>query len=1193
MKLRNILSIFSISIFTTGAVFSAVDSYKNSLKNYDKTSILTGKEKKFFRDSLNDINFASDTKVDPTDITLERLNDFIDISKTKLTYKLLFAGASSSENNPQVQNIVGTYLHNVTPTSDLDSKGLQQQYEKVKEENKKVGIDVVDYNEFKNYDAITLVDSYLNTFKSDGHTDADVESLKTILLANVSEVTNNAIENLDNKLDLSFEIADTQGFDEMSPDIDHRTAVINAKLASALKYEQSLFDDDQFQITPSSAEFLKYYSDYTTDGSTTPNPKIKPLVVGDVVPEELIQYLITYTYDTVYGADYAERESYGFDITPDKISANTNSEYDPTALGLCSYTQPLSSLNCQSCTYGLGEFIPGYALKLAIKSIDDTTDSHICKMVLTKGVSYTDSDNKEHILWDTKDGTLDSAKDDTQGDVTINVEIGNEYLDLIKNISSNVYYPNSEQNTVDFSAVTDISLSKNGGYFDSTKKTRKKLDEILENYSENTYDHFDTKPFYITGSDIENVLPSETKFPVSSFDGLLHDNQQFALIPTLVDSNNYTMDLMCGYIDKIDYIDKDGNKQQKTFVAKYNTFLISGQNYDKIKVQFDISLDLKVKINYAKTIYTLSKLADTQRSFFKNAKTKDDATSDVDKLSKTLASQIYWHEGYLITSDFYLAINEALSVYYVAIAVLQYATVFSIASGVATTVFVVLAIAGLAANTYALYSVSKSEAEIIKEKVSYINTLTSFRGSLSPNGKTISNIFGKINDKIYATFSGIKQYYNPLFDSSASFGNKKKAAEIIIDFTNNEDFLNTLIKFLHEMNIQTYDCQPIEDILKPIDFSKVTDDDDEQDKQDKQDEQEKQNNKIYKSTLTIMWEITSSMINSTPAIVSLVEKLTSRLSRCINSAYKEFLESISSANLRDTYYVNVNTFFNHALPSLAQSPFDNRFTRTVFGEQEYIQNHFESYKYFEDYSSFYRDTTRVWNKVIKNADCEELLQQIKLAFNEIGKSDWWPEFEANLLNICQRNSIELKDIFKTNILSKIDELTQKPILESVTTGTLKFYLSKSNENYLRLYDAIVRRTSGIAQRDFINLLSDTTKDAAYFGVQSCTNFEKFRTAILNDVQRTNFLENGFKAFLPHARASELQTTEVLRSVTENFENKFNRFNKTLERAEWARSAINSLSKFNFLLCPEMQIMLLLIPALFDLINIAFESLDLV
>ncbi|MDE6477410.1 MAG: hypothetical protein K2L48_04515 [Mycoplasmoidaceae bacterium] len=400
MKFKKILfSILSISTFAVGMIFPTIDSYKSSLKNYDKTQFISGREKKSFRNSLYDSRFASDDTVDPTDITLKRLNEFIDISKTKLAYKLLFAGASCSENNPQVQNIVGTYLHNVTPTNDLNSKGLQEQYLKVKEENKKVGIDVVDYNEFKNYDAISLVDSYLDTFKLDDHTDSEVESLKTILLSNISEATNNARENLDNQLDLSFEIANTQGFDQMSPEVDHRTAVVNSKLASALKYEQSLFDDDKFQTTTSSsAEFLKYYSDYTTDGLTTPNPKIKALSVGDIIPEELLQYLITYNYDTVYGADYAEAEYYGFDITPNEICANTNSEYDPIALGLCSYTQPLSSLQSAYCTYGLGEFVPGYTLKLAIKSIDDTTDSHICKMVLTKGVGYTDSDNQEHIL---------------------------------------------------------------------------------------------------------------------------------------------------------------------------------------------------------------------------------------------------------------------------------------------------------------------------------------------------------------------------------------------------------------------------------------------------------------------------------------------------------------------------------------------------------------------------------------------------------------------------------------------------------------------------------------------------------------------------------------------------------------------------------------------------------------------------
>ncbi|MDE6477418.1 MAG: hypothetical protein K2L48_04555 [Mycoplasmoidaceae bacterium] len=206
------------------------------------------------------------------------------------------------------------------------------------------------------------------------------------------------MQNLDGQAELSFALVDDESFDQMSPGVDHYQARINAKLQAALKFEQVLFNDKQLQVKDASADFLRYYSDYTTDGKTTPDSKIEALSVGDVVPESLLQYLLTYNYDTVYGADYAEAEYYGFNITPDEICANTNSEYDPIALGLCSYTQSLSSLQSAYCTYGVGEFLPGYALELAIKSINDTTDSHQCKIVFTKGVGYTNSNGEKSIL---------------------------------------------------------------------------------------------------------------------------------------------------------------------------------------------------------------------------------------------------------------------------------------------------------------------------------------------------------------------------------------------------------------------------------------------------------------------------------------------------------------------------------------------------------------------------------------------------------------------------------------------------------------------------------------------------------------------------------------------------------------------------------------------------------------------------
>ncbi|MDE6477417.1 MAG: hypothetical protein K2L48_04550 [Mycoplasmoidaceae bacterium] len=120
------LKFFLLGALTIGGIVPTISScskksFLTNLQNISRNEYFS------FANSLYNKKFASDDSgTDGTNITLKRVNDYINISKTKLTYKLLFAGASCSENNPQVQNIVGTYLHNVTPTNDLDSKGLQE-----------------------------------------------------------------------------------------------------------------------------------------------------------------------------------------------------------------------------------------------------------------------------------------------------------------------------------------------------------------------------------------------------------------------------------------------------------------------------------------------------------------------------------------------------------------------------------------------------------------------------------------------------------------------------------------------------------------------------------------------------------------------------------------------------------------------------------------------------------------------------------------------------------------------------------------------------------------------------------------------------------------------------------------------------------------------------------------------------------
>lgn len=456
-----------------------------------------------------------------------------------------------------------------------------------------------------------------------------------------------------------------------------------------------------------------------------------------------------------------------------------------------------------------------------------------------------------------------------------------------------------------------------------------------------------------------------------------------------------------------------------------------------------------------------------------------------------------------------------------------------------------------------------------------------------------------MNDKIYDTFSEIKKNYNPLFDLYASFGNKKKAAEIIIDFTNNQDFLNTLRDVLHKMDIRSYDLQYIEDILKPIDFSKVIDDGDNITLLSKKHSSLKANNsideqvnKLYKSTLALIEEVTCFLIDSLPAITSIVEKMSSRVLKYIDLASNTFINSFPS-HCYDMIDSKISDIFNRAMAPLAQNPFDNRTAYGVYKESEFIEKYFESYKqYYGNYDSFFEDMNKLWDQIILNTDSEELFQQCKLAFNDIGKSNLWPEFETNVLNICKRNSIKIKDLFQAKTLAIIDQATKETVAKAMITDSIRFYISDCDKNYLNLYQAIVKRTTNIAQRNFTKLLSDKSKDLSYFGIKYCKDFDKFRSAFVKDVERINYLEGGFQHFLINAASKELLCTREAVGI-ERLENNLNKFYKKLDNAEMARSGIKSLSKFNISLCPAMQVMVLAIPTLLDLVNMVLEALDIV
>ncbi|MDE6477420.1 MAG: hypothetical protein K2L48_04565 [Mycoplasmoidaceae bacterium] len=146
--------------------------------------------------------------------------------------------------------------------------------------------------------------------------------------------------------------------------------------------------------------------------------------------------------------------------------------------------------------------------------------------------------------------------------------------------------------------------------------------------------------------------------------------------------------------------------------------------------------------------------------------------------------------GYVVLSSVALSLNVILTAYYTVIATLQFVSALS----AATAVFALLAIAALIATTYALVDGIEKEQKVIEDKKAAIDNLkasNNILGSVYGSEATIfvRNTFEKIKQEFSDQFDFIQKDYNPLFESNATFSNKGKAADILIKYTNNEEFL--------------------------------------------------------------------------------------------------------------------------------------------------------------------------------------------------------------------------------------------------------------------------------------------------------------------------------------------------------------------------------------------------------------------
>jgi hypothetical protein len=262
-----------------------------------------------------------------------------------------------------------------TLTPDTNSEILNY----AKQESKKLGVNIADFNDFKNQTIPQVAQTLLKNGESQQFV-ADVtnEMLDVILP--------NAEANYYSDVDLGLAIANDQSIQASAKNEclrmnhaygDQQDIAKQAQLKAVLSYTESILNDKL--TTKSEGTFVGFMKDYAADGKYD---------VGSEVDENDLQYLFDYQYDKTVGADFSE---YSLDDIP-TIDV-TLGQYDQDVLGRITINQPFTNLEDAASSYGIADILPGYQVHVKIDGKDVTSDSHYCKLSLQLGVA-TDNDPK-------------------------------------------------------------------------------------------------------------------------------------------------------------------------------------------------------------------------------------------------------------------------------------------------------------------------------------------------------------------------------------------------------------------------------------------------------------------------------------------------------------------------------------------------------------------------------------------------------------------------------------------------------------------------------------------------------------------------------------------------------------------------------------------------------------------------------
>ncbi len=700
---------------------------------------------------------------DASIITQERLDNYINAIQTKLQFQLMAARVDDAD----IQDVVSKFLANVrdyVPQGDNieENQIMQAKYNYVQEQANKLGVDVIDFEYYYNtflFDSVNLLKDKLVQLNASAD---QIDELCTKYTQDLLSLLDQAQKQMWDNTHIDLKIAELNNkyFDhnyatgELLTSEQMNKKLLDARLAAVLRHVQNA-NTNILTLQKSNTEFLNHVIGY---GST---PTIGEVKENTEIDSNLFKYLFNYKYNKIEGFDFADHGYTPVDIKP----AEVGGDYNMDIVNLQTEQLPLDRYTGEYAIYSPGDVLPGYKLHLYVTNIDEDTNSHECRLSVVFGISK--DSNNDYVLWDTPNGKInDDAFDmmnqedkDTSTTYTLSVDSQKQ----IENISNNVYYPKKEYQV----NIPDADLPKkeSDAFFTSSVDKRTKLDKIMANNYHGDSDTYDLKnhPMYLSNEDdLAGIcIPDIAKLNIS-----LHKNQSLKFVANDIDTNKNTL---TGHFAIVDTFTDESTNQKKTIEVKKIIWKNKVNTYNDIKVQFDISKELKVLISVAQIIGQTVKSMDNMSNLYTNVH-DDKGNNLIDRFQ----SQVKLYDKLAVAQEVMLGALTAMTI-------LEF-VLSCITGGFGIFAMLNLLLTGAFTATSAL-TIMQYKDNVAKGKA-YIDAIQAVKGVFvgKENYKVINNFYNKIKSDI-----------DILNNDKIVYWKKEQAANALIETAKeHKDFLNKL-----------------------------------------------------------------------------------------------------------------------------------------------------------------------------------------------------------------------------------------------------------------------------------------------------------------------------------------------------------------------------------------------------------------